>query len=339
MKKISIVVPIYNVSPYLTDCLDSLQCQTYENIEIIGIDDASTDNSADIYATYLSDKRFKLISNYENQGLPSARNLGILNAVGDYIFFVDSDDWVSPNAVEHLLDIAINHNVDIVIGGVSKFMECNGKLTTQINHSKVMSCERSNVNIHMHPELLNSVTSWNKLINTLFIKTKGLIFKPVPRRYEDVLTYKWYLSGATISNTSIITYYYRLRDLSNTCKSIMQESSIDSLTDRILSLADIFQFTMDKGFLFSNVDPLHSKYAMTYLPRALSWIIPKAFSIHSRDVNALVNFIVALKFLFSKFDNNYLKFLEDKVFFDVTSIHNNDVIFCFEYFNSIYKLT
>ena len=96
MKKISVIVPVYNMEKYLVRCLESIVNQTYPDLEIICVNDGSTDSSAKILETYASkDKRIKLITK-ENGGLSSARNAGINAATGEFITFVDSDDWIQP---------------------------------------------------------------------------------------------------------------------------------------------------------------------------------------------------------------------------------------------------
>ena len=100
---VTVVVPVYNVEKYLKKCLDSLLSQTYHNIEIIVVNDGTTDKSLDIAKEVNSiDERVKIISQ-ENQGLSEARNTGIRNAKGEYICFVDSDDFVHKDYVKLLL--------------------------------------------------------------------------------------------------------------------------------------------------------------------------------------------------------------------------------------------
>ena len=90
---ISVIIPIYNVEPYLCQCLESVIAQSFSDFEVIGINDKSGDNSASIFEQFLEkDSRFKLIHHSENLGLPSARNSGISQATGEYLFFLDSDD-------------------------------------------------------------------------------------------------------------------------------------------------------------------------------------------------------------------------------------------------------
>ncbi|MBQ9920107.1 MAG: glycosyltransferase family 2 protein, partial [Clostridia bacterium] len=103
-KKVSIIVPVYNVAEYLEDCLNSLVNQSYENIEIISINDGSKDNSLEILKTFAEkDLRIKVFDN-ENHGVSYTRNFGIKNCTGDYIAFVDSDDIVAKNYIEVLVN-------------------------------------------------------------------------------------------------------------------------------------------------------------------------------------------------------------------------------------------
>ena len=112
-KLISIVVPVYNVEEYLSRCLDSIINQTYKNIEIICVNDGSTDNSLKILTTYSElDYRIKIISQ-ENQGLSEARNIGIKNSSGEYIGFIDSDDSIDEKYFEVLYNNLIIHDADI----------------------------------------------------------------------------------------------------------------------------------------------------------------------------------------------------------------------------------
>jgi len=113
-KKVSIGVPVYNVEKYLKRCLDSLCNQTYKDIEIVIIDDGSTDSSPKICDEYAEkDKRIRVI-HQSNAGLSQARNVGIDNSVGDYLMFVDSDDYVANNFVEEMVKAIEEHNVDMV---------------------------------------------------------------------------------------------------------------------------------------------------------------------------------------------------------------------------------
>lgn len=117
---ISIVVPVYNKKTYLAECFESIEKQTYENIEVIVVDDGSTDNSADICLAYAEkDARFHFI-HQENGGQNSARKKGAENATGDYLIFVDADDWVSHDMCRVLMDNMKKTGADIVCGAIQK---------------------------------------------------------------------------------------------------------------------------------------------------------------------------------------------------------------------------
>lgn len=115
--KISVIVPVYNVEAYLPRCIDSILAQTYRNLEIILVDDGTKDNCDKICDKYAAqDSRVRVIHK-PNGGLSSARNAGIDVATGEYLAFVDSDDWIEPDTYEHLLSAALRYDVKLVCAG------------------------------------------------------------------------------------------------------------------------------------------------------------------------------------------------------------------------------
>lgn len=117
---ISIIVPVYNVEPYLDECLHSIASQSYDSFEVIMVNDGSTDGSKGICERWRdSDHRFKLV-NQNNSGVSAARNIGLDNALGDFICFVDSDDAVAPVFLESLIK-NMDSDTDIVECGYRKF--------------------------------------------------------------------------------------------------------------------------------------------------------------------------------------------------------------------------
>ena len=114
---VSIVIPVYNVAEYLPQCLDSLSKQDYVGeMEIILVDDGSTDSSSSICKEFCNAHPRTRLIRQENKGLSEARNAGIMAASGDWLFFLDSDDWLAPNALSTLLSFAETHSSDIVVG-------------------------------------------------------------------------------------------------------------------------------------------------------------------------------------------------------------------------------
>lgn len=115
---VSIIVPVYNVASYLTECLDSILSQTYSSLEVILVNDGSTDNSVVLCQNYcIKDTRVKLLDK-ENGGVSSARNAGLDTATGSYVSFVDSDDVLAPDYVESMIKIALSEKADIVCGNI-----------------------------------------------------------------------------------------------------------------------------------------------------------------------------------------------------------------------------
>ncbi len=137
---VSVIVPVYNVAPYLKRCVDSLQNQTYRDLEIILVDDGSTDNSGQLCDEFAStDNRIRVIHK-ENGGLSDARNAGIKVAEGEYIGFLDSDDWVDTHMYEDMIRAALQYQAPLVITGMSRIYE-NGYRNNQfiLEHEVVLS--------------------------------------------------------------------------------------------------------------------------------------------------------------------------------------------------------
>ena len=175
---ISVVVPIYNMQNKISRCIESIINQTYRNIEIVLIDDGSTDDSGIICKKYLHDNRIKYIR-IENGGVSNARNVGISNSNGKYICFVDSDDYVENNFIEYLYD-NIDENTLPISGFYSIFL--NRKIKNNFKFKKsIKKVSFKNIN-----KLIDKVLNcpWNKL----FIKDKISSFFDVNIKIgEDLL--------------------------------------------------------------------------------------------------------------------------------------------------------
>ena len=120
--KISVIIPVYNVEQYLRECLDSCIHQTLEDIEIVCVDDCSLDNSDKILKDYAAkDNRIKIIKHETNKGPGAARNTGVTFATGEYIWFVDSDDWIAKEACQLLYNTAKKNDIDVLLFQLNTF--------------------------------------------------------------------------------------------------------------------------------------------------------------------------------------------------------------------------
>ena len=180
--KFSVIVPVYNTEKYLEKCLDSLLNQSYSNFEVLAVNDGSTDSSEEIIQQYLGDSRFKLITQ-ENKGLGGARNTGIQAAKGDYLVLLDSDDYITPDCLESLVDVINNKEYDVVIFDAIGVTEAGQQiqLFTNRNYSEPLS-EISKVQLM----LMEPTSCFKAYRRTLFSDNK--IHFPERLWYEDFAT-------------------------------------------------------------------------------------------------------------------------------------------------------
>lgn len=214
MHKISIIIPIYNVEQFLPKCLESIICQTYQNLEIILVNDGSTDHCPQICDDYAAkDNRIKVIHK-ENGGLSDARNAGYQLVTGDYLAFVDSDDLVSLDFYKNLLKISIERNADIVEGGVFKFTDEKDLQNFQQDNN-VEEFETEKALEFLMKEKLKQVV-WNKLYKTNIVN--NLLFEKGKIHEDEFWTYQIFARAKKIVKTNYLLYFYRQQE-----ESIMAE--------------------------------------------------------------------------------------------------------------------
>ncbi|WP_294225774.1 glycosyltransferase [uncultured Chryseobacterium sp.] len=205
LPKVSVIVPVYNVEKYLAKCLDSLISQTYQNIEILIVNDGSTDNSSQVIRTYSIKYPEKIRSfTKENGGLSDARNFGIDRATGDYIGFVDSDDYVTPVMFEEMVHLAERHNAKLVICNIQKVDQHDRivqKLTQIPNMPEKIDLAK---NFSLFSDL--SYFACNKLFRKELFKEKR--FKKAAH-FEDIqLVPQLLLECETVAQTQNFHYQY-----------------------------------------------------------------------------------------------------------------------------------
>ena len=241
MKKVSIIVPVYNVEKYLAKCLDSLVNQTLKDIEIIVVNDGSPDNSEQIIKKYLKKYPDKIIYlKKENGGQGSARNLGIEKSNGEYIGFVDSDDYVDINMFEKMYNKVKEKESDIVICGRYEVDEITSELTP-IGVIKKDKDPKKNA-------FYDQMAPWNKIYKASLIKNNDIKFG-LGMWYEDVVfCIKSILLTDKITYLDENLYYYLVRNGS----TMNNHNSIKNL-DVLKALDIIKKFAIKNNCFDKNI--------------------------------------------------------------------------------------
>lgn len=214
--KVSIIIPVYKVEKYLGKCIKSILKQSYQNLEIILIDDGSPDECGKICDSYAGkDKRIRVIHK-ENGGVARARNDGLNIATGDYISFIDSDDWIAEDAYERMVRCIRQYEADCVIGGCVTVKEKNGELEFPKNQfsykEECVPAEEVMKNLLLHASAV-----WNRLFRKEVFEE---IRFPVNRVNDDeVVAVHAYAKCKKIVFLNCPTYYYRIRENSITTSS------------------------------------------------------------------------------------------------------------------------
>ncbi len=253
MPKVSVIVPIYNVEKYLEKCINSLLSQTLEDIQIILVNDGSKDNSGNIAKEYEKNNKDRVIYvEKENGGLSDARNYGLKYATGDFIAFLDSDDYIEKNAYEEMYNKAIEENAD--------YVECDfiWEFPNKIRVDKQYPYKNKK-------EMLSfvRVVAWNKLIKRQLITDNNLEF-PKGLRYEDVeFTYKLipFVNKFAYVNKPFIHYVQREGSIAN----VQNERTAEIFT----VLDNVIEFYKKNNIYEKYRDELEYNYARYLLCSSL----------------------------------------------------------------------
>ncbi len=262
--KISIIIPVYNVESYITDCLQSVMRQTYQGrLECIMVDDCGTDKSLAIaeklIADYEGSIEFRVLHHEHNRGLSAARNTGMDAARGEYVYFLDSDDWISDDCVEKLAKPIQNEAFDIVVGDYVTV----GKLPYQLElslpegsyHEKGISKTFCNQGVY--------VMAWNKLYSKEFLNNNRLRFEEGKVHEDEILAFEISCIDKSFYVVKSVTYYYRIR-----------ENSIVTNNDSMKKMAGylgVLQSVKDRVKRYENIDGIYDFY-MFWIMRVFRWM-------------------------------------------------------------------
>lgn len=282
-KLISVIVPVYNVEKYLERCLDSVLKQTYSNLEIILVDDGSKDNSGKICDEYAKkDNRIKVIHK-ENGGISDVRNVGLANATGDYIGFIDSDDYAAEDMFETLYNLIEDNSADISI--VSFYEMYNGKLIGVRDDKSLLKMNKEQALQELLIDTNIQSYMWNKLFKKELFK--DLKF-PVGKNFEDIATVLLIFERA---NKVVLLqdpkYYYLRRD-----DSIVGHRTNKTYIDYLEVAYDKYMYLKDK---YPNIE-IYNAY--NYVINMV-WVytiicafeLDEVFNTFDRDYNLLVDII------------------------------------------------
>lgn len=211
-RKISIVVAVYNVEKYLSECIESIINQTYSNLEIILVDDGSPDNSGNIAEEYAKkDKRIKVIHK-ENGGLSDARNAGMKAATGDYLMFSDSDDFLIENACELLVNKIEKEQADYVIGNYINCYEDGQLWEKPIFDLEKYKEFKLNIKDYKDSFYIMNSGVWNKIFNMNFIRNLELEFVVGLPAEDAIFTTYCFIKAKKVFYIPQLVYVYRQRE-------------------------------------------------------------------------------------------------------------------------------
>ncbi|MDR2967648.1 MAG: glycosyltransferase [Methanobacteriaceae archaeon] len=327
--KISVIIPVYNSEKYIEQCLDSVLNQTFEDIEVICVDDGSTDNSLNILEKYASeDDRIIIIAN-EHKGSGAARNSGLKIAKGEYISFIDSDDWVEINTFEELYAVGKPKDVDMVFFKMLNYDEKNDELYNTDYYD--FTCIKNfftglTYDFHDFKDKLFciAVSPCNKIYKRNFLESisskfpEGLIFEDNPFFYHNVLNAKKILLHDKY-------FYFRRRRKDSVMSSIDNNHfDIIPITNEIINVFknnNLFEdfkgkllnkkIILIKNFVYEKLD---EKYQKQFFEE-----IVNDFNEISKDSNQRMDYLSNLSRRNLHF---YLNILESKSFSDFTMLNN-----------------
>lgn len=211
--KVSIIVPTYNVEQYIIPCLQSVSQQTLKNIECLVVNDCGDDTSISKAQKFIEEYEgnisFRIIHREKNGGLSAARNSGLREAIGEYIYFLDSDDLLCPSSIECLLNVI--GSSDMCVGSYESFVD--GNVKQQFKNRTLLTDKyigRENV-IKSYVHGFWPVMAWNKLVRHSFIKENNLYFDEGLIHEDEMWTFNVLKFIRSITTSASVTYKYRQR--------------------------------------------------------------------------------------------------------------------------------
>ena len=239
MRKVSIIIPVYKVEPYIERCIQSVLRQTYRNLEVILVDDCTPDRSMEMAKAFIEqsplskDLKFVFLRHEQNQGVSVARNTGIDAATGEYLMFIDSDDHITDDCVETLVKPLKAYPYDVVVGGYELHQNGLGIKAIPLNMQGSVMGTRHIAECLQKDEFYSM--PWNKLCKTSFIKENKLYFQERLPNEDELWTALIACTAKSMFAVQKITYHYEIR-----MESLMTSSTQDSLLPRCMRILQCF---------------------------------------------------------------------------------------------------
>ncbi len=258
MKKLSVVVPVYNVEKYIDKCLNSLVNQGIDDYEIIVVNDGTKDNSQKIIDKYVNEYP-NLVKSYikDNGGLSDARNYGIARASGEYITFLDSDDYIEPDTYKNMLDIAYKDNLDLVVSDLEYYWDSN---PNDSNPPLIKEGINRVSNDDLKNLFLSPLFSWNKIYKKELFDKLDCKY-PVGLWYEDIpVTLKLFSSIDKVGYYNHVSYHYLQRST-----SILGSSYNDKMYDIFTIFEGVIKDFKDRDVFDKYYDELEYLFIEHFL--------------------------------------------------------------------------
>lgn len=291
--KVTLILPVYNVEEYLADCLLSIRAQRWPNLEIIAVNDGSTDSSLEILEAFAASTPYLRVISKENGGLGAARNTG-LDAIEatDYLMFADSDDLLPIGSIERFVRQAEASGNSLVVGKTACFY--GARYFDRASSAVLFERETESATVDEFPEVLGDVTAWNKLFDWSFWKKYKFRF-PEGVAYEDMaLMASAYLAAGQFDLISARSYFWRVRAEGQSLSQ--RKTELKSLKDRLHAITLIDKYVraaVAKGLIQPEV---HTAYLRHMIALDFELFAPELeraseefFAAYKASANALLS--------------------------------------------------
>ncbi len=265
----SIIIPIYNVEKYLTECLDSVFKQTYTCYEVICVEDASTDRSLDILEKYAKRDQIKLLINNQNKGLSYSRNRGLLEAIGEYVLFIDSDDYIDMNLLETISNEMESEEYDFITFDSRVVYDSDACEICTYNPTRKKTYARGLTGGDLYIEQSANgdykPTVWQYCYRREFLNSNGITFDVGRYNEDENFSFNVFIQAKNTLTIPKVMHSYRIRE-----KSIMSDINLRTrLLDNIDSFAEILADMIESR----KFEGTHSRCAQLQVERWCSILI------------------------------------------------------------------